>query len=238
MNKIPCFVISYNRPTFLKKCVEALAHEERVQIYIIDNGTPVDVWNKNGGLDVHVEAIFKNKINYGHTVLWNKEFQESFSQFGFDFSFNEPYIVTDCDIIVPWKLPWLDVLLQGMERLPKYNKFGLGLNTRHIPDGYPSKSEVLHHENHVIYKNPIGDARFIEAPVDTTLALYRPGYTKYSIWGNDSPLEWAGECNSVRTFAPYEATHLTWHMTKEELAGEEHKNYCKSIKSNSTHWSK
>lgn len=206
MNKISCFVISYNRPAFLKKCVDALSMEERLEIIIIDN------------------AIGEN---YGHKVCWSQKLVPT----------DKPYIVTDCDIVVPYKLPWLDILLDGMERLPKYNKFGLGLNTRWIPDSYPQKAEVLHHENHVIYKKPFGDARFIEAPVDTTLALYRAGYTKYSIWGNDSELQWTGECNSVRTFAPYEATHLTWHMTKEELAGEEHLNYCKTINKNSTHWS-
>ena len=224
MNKIPCFVISYNRPTFLKKCVEALALEERLEIIIVAND---GIFHEN-----IIQKQIPKSSNLGHKVIWeDEEIIKSIRDS------NVPYIVTDCDIVVPSKLPWLDVLLSGMERLPKYNKFGLGLNTRWIPDGYPQKAEVLHHENHVIYKKPIGDARFIEAPVDTTLALYRAGYTKYSIWGNDSELQWTGECNSVRTFAPYEATHLTWHMSKEELAGEEHQYYCKSINKNSTHWS-
>ena len=224
MNKIPCFVISYNRPTFLRKCVEALAHEERLEIIIIAN----DGGQEERHMWIGDEANeLPMSINCGHKVVWDGKF----------YPLDRPYIVTDCDIVVPWKLPWLDILLSGMERLPNYNKFGLGLNTRHIPDSYPQKAEVLHHENHVIYKKPIGDARFIEAPVDTTLALYRAGYTKYSVWGNDSELQYTGECKAVRTYSPYEATHLTWQMTKEELAGEEHQHYCKSINKNSTHWS-
>lgn len=219
MEKIPCFVISYNRPTFLRKCVEALAMDERLDIIIVRN-------------DGRLEELCKYKQhvpteNFGHTVCWSQNLVPT----------DQPYIVTDCDIVVPSRLPWLDILLEGMNRYPKYNKFGLGLNTRHIPDGYPQKEDVKRHENKVIYKKDIGSARFIEAPVDTTLALYRAGYTKYSIWGNDSPIQWTGECNSVRTIAPYEATHLTWHMTKEELAGAEHQNYCKTIKQGSTHWS-
>lgn len=204
--EIPCFVISYNRPSFLKRCVEALSKEDRIEVIIVDNSVG---------------------INHGHTVCWSQNLVP----------IDQPYIVTDCDIVVPDKLPWLDVLLQGMERLPKYNKFGLGLNTSMIPTHYPQREQVLNHENRVIYKKNILDPRFIEAPVDTTLALYRAGYTKYSIWGNDSPIQWTGECKSVRTFAPYECTHLTWHMTKEELAGDEHRNYCKTINQNSTHWS-
>jgi len=221
MNKIPCFVISYNRPTFLKKCVEALSKEERLDIIIVANDM---ITHKIGSFDYHVS---QQSENFGHTVCWSQNLVPKV----------QPYIVTDCDIVVPDKLPWLDVLLQGMERLPKYNKFGLGLNTTQIPKHYPQREQVLHHENRVLYKKNIGDSRFIEAPVDTTLALYRAGYTNYSIWGNHSPLQYVGECKSVRTLAPYECTHLTWHMTKEELAGDEHQNYLKSINKNSTHWS-
>jgi hypothetical protein len=218
--KIPCFVISYNRPSFLKKCVEALAQEERLQVIVVAN---------DGFMLTDTPDVLYNPMsdNHGHTVCWSQNLVPT----------DQSYIVTDCDIVVPSKLPWLDVLLSGMERLPKYNKFGLGLNTSQIPKSYPQRDQVLHHENKVIYKKNILDHRFIEAPVDTTLALYRAGYTKYSIWGNDSAVAWTGECRAVRTFAPYEATHLTWHMTKEELAGEEHQNYCKTINKNSTHWS-
>lgn len=221
--KIPCFVISYNRPTFLKKCVDALMEEDRIEVIVIAN----DGMNYDWLPCVQIEM----PQNFGHTVVWKLHEMQA-GKLG-----ETPYIVTDCDIVVPSKLPWLDVLLQGMERLPKYNKFGLGLNTSQIPKHYPQREQVLHHENRVLYKKNIGDPRFIEAPVDTTLALYRAGYTTYSIWGNHSPLQYVGECRSVRTLAPYECTHLTWHMTKEELAGEEHRNYCKTINKNSTHWS-
>lgn len=228
MNRIPCFVIYFNRPAFLNKCLDAILQEERIEVIVVDNGN-----NLETDRPVHVVRMTENA---GHTVVWNQGFQKHINeQFGFDFS--APYIVTDCDIVVPSKLPWLDVLLQGMERLPKYNKFGLGLNTSQIPKSYPKRDEVIRHETRTIYKQSIMDNRFFECPVDTTLALYRGGYNRYSIWGNESPLAYNGECKSLRTFEPYECTHLTWHMTKEELAGEESRNYRKTIKPNSTHWS-
>lgn len=228
MNKIPCFVISYNRPTFLAKCVEALKEDSRLDVIVVHNDSDhVDKFNAQMNFDEREDGRILMRKNFGHTVVWSQNLAPK----------DKPYIVTDCDIVVPSKLPWLDVLLQGMERLRKYNKFGLGLNTSQIPKHYPQREQVLHHENRVLYKKNIGDPRFIEAPVDTTLALYRAGYTTYSIWGNHSPLQYVGECRSVRTLAPYECTHLTWHMTKEELAGEEHRNYCKTINKNSTHWS-
>lgn len=208
--------------------------EERLRVIVVDNASDqYDIVSMLMQMYPAIEFVRTEK-NYGHTVVWSQEFERSFKMRVPD---GQPYLVTDCDIIVPKRMPWLDVLLQGMDRLPKYNKFGLGLNTSQIPKHYPQREQVLHHENRVLYKKNIGDPRFIEAPVDTTLALYRAGYTTYSIWGNHSPLQYVGECRSVRTLAPYECTHLTWHMTKEELAGEEHRNYCKTINKNSTHWS-
>lgn len=235
--KIPCFVISYNRPTFLKKCVEALLVDERLRVIVVDNASEqYDMVSMLMQMYPAIEFVRTEK-NFGHTVIWSQEFERSFKM---RVPTDQPYIVTDCDIVVQKRMPWLDILLDGMNRptLAKYNKFGLGLNTSRIPSWYPQRKQVIHHETEVIYRKRIQDHRFIEMPVDTTLALYRGGYTKYSIWGNDSPIQYTGECLSLRTEAPYEATHLTWHMTKEELAGDEHRNYCKTIRPNSTHWSK
>lgn len=225
MDKIPCFVISYNRPTFLKKCVEELSKEERLDIHIIHNDKNVEGIMTDGipyGLNIWMDE------NYGHKVCWSQNL----------IPIDRPYIVTDCDIVVPSKLNWLDVLLAGMKKFPNYNKFGLGLSTRHIPSINPQKDEIIRHETKNIYRKLIGDAHFIEMPVDTTLALYRTGYNKYSIWGNDSPIEYTGECKAVRTMYPYEAIHLTWQMTPEEIAGEEHQNYLRSIKPEFSHWNK
>jgi len=234
--KIPCFVIHFNRPTFLQKCVDALAIEERLQIIVIDNASSFDALNRFQ--NAHKVQVVRMRQNYGHTVPWEPGFQNYVTEtFGIDFS--QPYIVTDCDIVVPKHMSWLDILLEGMRRetLAKYNKFGLGINTASIPTWYPHRKEVIRHETEVVHRRGINDHSFIEMPVDTTLALYRGGYNKYSIWGNDSRLHFTGECLSLRTEAPYEATHLTWHMTKEELAGEEHRNYCKTSKPGSAFWS-
>lgn len=224
MNKIPCFVISYNRPSFLKCCIEALAKEERLDVIIISN----DGFDYNGyGHEIINTKTICPGQNYGHKVCWSQDLIPK----------DQPYLVTDCDIIVPQKLNWLDILLNGMNRLPNYNKFGLGLNTRHIPDSNKQKENIINHENKVIHRKNIGDPHFYEAPVDTTMALYRAGFTNYSIWGNDSELEFTGECKSVRTFPPYEAIHLTWQMTPQEIAGDENQNYLRMINKNSTHWS-
>jgi hypothetical protein len=234
--KIPCFVIHFNRPAFLQKCVDALGVDERLQIIVVDNASSSAALNRFQ--NAHKAQIVRLRQNYGHTVPWEPIFQNYVAgKFGIDFS--QPYIVTDCDIVVPERTPWLDVLLEGLgrEALAKYNKFGLGLNITSIPAWYPQRAEVIRHETEVVYRRRINDDQFIEMPVDTTLALHRGGYNKYSTWGNDSPFQWTGECLSLRTQAPYEATHLTWHMTKEELAGAEHMNYRKTTKPNSAYWS-
>lgn len=217
--KITTYVISYNRPSYLRQCVEALQHDQRLDIIIVDNNS--DNVNLN-------EYVNWNKMgeNYGHRVCWSQGLVPS----------DRPYIVTDCDIIVPYKLPWLDLLLSGLDTMPQYNKFGLGLNVRHIPDSNPYKSDIIKHETKTLYRRELPDGRFVEMPVDTTLALYRTGYTNYSIWGTDSN-HYTGICKSVRTVAPFEAKHLTWHMTESERQGEENRRYLKSLKPKSTHWS-
>lgn len=219
-SKIPCFIISYYRPSFLEKCIDSL-RDERLELVIVSNDGEKYFPKED---DPPLAQLLMSK-NCLHDVCWSQGIVP----------FDRPYIVTDCDIVAPDN-DWLDVLLQGMMRLPQYNKFGLGLDTN-IPDTYPEKEAVLKHEQE-IYRKKV-DSLFEEAPVDTTLALYRQGYLKYSLWGNNSPIQYNGECRSVRTISPeYKAKHLTWYMTPEDLAGEEHTNYQKKIDKRITNWSK
>lgn len=209
--KIPTFIISYNRPKHLERCIASL-QDERLQIVIVSNDGKKYSPKKT---DNPMSQILMSE-NCLHNVVWTQGIAPQ----------DRPYIVTDCDIVAPDN-DWLDVLMQGMERLPQYNKFGLGLNSNNNQSAYE------HEKN--LYKKPV-DSLFDECPVDTTLALYRQGFTKYSIWGNNSPIKFTGECRSVRSRDPYLGDHLTWGMD-EELK-KEHKEYQKTIDNRITHWSK
>jgi hypothetical protein len=178
--------------------------------------------------DGTLATIYHNpeKINYGHTVVWSQGLAPM----------NEPYLVTDCDIVVPDN-KWLDVLIEAMNKYPTYNKFGLDLDTRHIPYSNPQRDEIIKHERKVIHRKEIGSATMIEAPVDTTMALYRAGYRDYGVWGTVGNTYY-GVCKSMRTKYPYIAKHLTWEMTLDEVSGEEHQNYLRMVRKECTHWNK
>lgn len=207
MTKYNCFVIAYKRPTFLKKCLESLEWDERLNIIVVNN----------------------EPLNHGHTVVWSQGLSRKHDN-------GLPYFVTDCDIVVPKALNWVTMLISGLN-VPGINKCGLELNTRHIPDFYPHKEQVIAHEQG-IFRRPYNE-RYVYAPVDTTIAAYCADYHRYSIWGHTEKDEEtaARPCRSLRTVYPYVAKHLTWHMTPEEIASEENQNYIAGIKRGSTHWS-
>ena len=219
MIKVPCYIISYNRPTFLKRTLDELIKNERLEIIIIDNGSTseplLDYYNQiKHGVEIRMYIE-----NHGHTAPWKLDITKECK--------DTPYIVTDCDILVDkCKDDYLEVLEQGLIDYPEYNKIGLGLNTNKIPSGYANREKVINHENRVLYKKEIGSPTFFECAVDTTFAIYRGGYHSYSVWGTELSY-WGGVCKSLRTNPPYQATHLGWHIVEPT---DEDKFYFESIK--------
>lgn len=193
--KIPCLIISYNRKTFLQRQLEYLLPHPRLQIIIIDNNStyePLLEFYEEIANDCIIHRCDKN---YGNKVVWNLGLSKTYAN-------DEPYIVTDSDILLDYvKSDWLEILEQGLEKYTNYVKVGLGLNLSRIPHNYKRRAEVIAHERKTLHRKSIGSIIYYECPVDTTLALYRGGFHQYNIW------------NSLRTYKPYEATHLEWHIT-------------------------
>lgn len=157
-------------------------------------------------------------INYGHKVIWEKGLSNMISP-------NEPYLVTDNDII-PEDENFMELLQEGLKKFTDVNKIGLGLRTDDIPQHYPFREKVIEHEEFIRASEGffVRDTRFIKALVDTTLAIYRAGCHSYFL----KP--------ALRTTASL-AKHLSWYMTAEEMQNEENKFYYESMKDGSTHWS-
>ena len=224
--KIVCFIISYNRPTFLKKQLEELIKYESLQLIVVDNCSTyqqlLDYYNE---LPKGVLLIKADK-NYGHTVVWDLKLSEEYAK-------EEHYIVTDCDISTEFVCrDFIDKMLLGFIKYPNVNKIGLGLNTNRIPFNYSRRDEVIRHETKVIHRKEIGSNIFYECPIDTTFAMYRPKYHLYSVWGTNTNV-WQGECKSLRMKKPYESTHLGWHII--ELT-EEDRFYFDSTLNTTGHW--
>lgn len=220
-----CFIISFNRLTCLKKQLEYLLPNKDLEVIIVDNNStyqPLLDYYKT--LDCKI--VYSEK-NYGHTVVWDLKLLDKYCP-------NEKYIITDSDIILDHVAKdYLEIMQGALDVFKSYNKIGLGLNTNNIPYDYPRRSEVLTHENKIIHRKEIGSRVVYECPVDTTFAMYREGYSDYSVWGTATNT-WYGECKSLRMKKPYESTHLGWHIIKKT---EEDEYYFKSIKNEkSGHW--
>lgn len=219
------FIIHYNRPTMLDKCMSAF-DAEMFDLYVIDNCS--EEYNKQKAMFLCKEhnAEFIPLIkNYGHEVVWSHHISKTYAP-------NEQYIVTDCDVIPPQN-DWLKVLKQGLNKYPEINKIGLDLNISRIPDNFPRRAEVVSHEKKVIYRKQL-DRDYQLCGVDTTLALYRAGYHNYSVWGTDTNV-WHGKCLSLRTVKPkYEAEHLGWYLVPP--LDNETRFYFNSLNGRTGHW--
>jgi hypothetical protein len=204
-NRIKCFVIHFNRPTFVLRLLEVLSTNPRLDIYVIDNCSRNACRQSAAAIADRFGAKFiSTNKNYGHTVVWDLGLSVKYAR-------KEPYLVTDCDVIPNAESDYLALLEKGLAENPHVNKVGLELNVSRIPEGYPKKAEVIAHERGYLYRKVL-NAEFQECAVDTTFALYRAGYHKYSVWGTDSN-EWTGRCLSLRTVQPdFEADHLGWHL--------------------------
>jgi hypothetical protein len=230
--KIPCFIISYNRPSCLRELISVLKREPRLDLWVVDNASTypplVEYLNGEGLKDFAKIACTKN---YGHKVVWDAEISKQLATHN---GVQIPYIVTDCDTI-PETPDFLDVLLAGLDKYPEINKIGLELRTDDVPEG-KLRTDVTQHERG-LPREEIGDPLFVKCPVDTTFAIYRAGYHTYSALGAviDNPIEY--NCKAMRTKAPHLARHLSWYLSQEELQTEEIKFYHEHLLQGSTHWS-
>ena len=224
---IKTFIISFNRLSFLKQQLEYLMKNPALDLHIVDNGsTYPPLLDYLDELDLDVTFF---PANEGHTVVWKNKMPEIFCK-------NEPYIVTDNDII-PDHPNFHELLIEGLNKHSDVNKIGLGLHIDDLPDNIPFKDEIIQHEKGIQKIYLLDDSHFVRMPVDTTLAIYRDGYHHYSVWGTDK-ITHDGQCRALRTIHPlWQAKHLSWYLTPEDLKSEENKYYFNSIKQPSTHWS-
>ncbi|NNU44820.1 glycosyltransferase [Ramlibacter montanisoli] len=227
-HRVKCFIIHFNRPTFLLRLLEVLSAHPRLDVYVIDNCSRAECRAGAEALADRFGAKFlPMDRNHGHTVVWAQGLSAKYAR-------DEPYLVTDCDVIPNPEVDWLALLEKGLREHPHANKAGLELNVSRIPPAYPKRAEVIAHERTNLYRKVL-DAEFQECGVDTTLALYRAGYHDYSVWGTDSN-QWAGRCLSLRTVQPqFEADHLGWHLVPPY--NEETRRYFEAIRSIAIgHW--
>jgi hypothetical protein len=118
---------------------------------------------------------------------------------------NLPYVVTDCDVVPDDDCP-LDAVDHLLDLLLSYdvNKVGLGLVIDQLPA--TNMARVAQDLEQRFWVAPLGPG-ILDAPVDTTFAIYRPGL----------PFDVEG----ARTAAPYVARHLTWYLEPDDIPEDE-----------------
>ncbi|HRO42878.1 MAG TPA: hypothetical protein PL009_08590 [Flavipsychrobacter sp.] len=212
----PIIINNFNRLTSLKKLLSWLEEHGFHNIHILDNRSTYEPLI-NFYKSCQHKVYFLDK-NYGYRALW---LSGIYNKIVTDY-----YIYTDSDIVPIEECP-ADVLSHFYKILRKrlfVQKVGLSLKIDDLPDSYDKKNEVIDWESQ--YYNHMVDECFFKANVDTTFALYRPGFT------HSANLYWT----MYRSAYPYQARHLPWYTNSENPEDEE-LFYVSSVQQ-VTHWTK
>lgn len=197
----PIFINNRDRLTMPRNLAEQCSRLEDVgEIIVIDNAStypPLLDWYENCPY-----KVIRLKENVGPHGLWRIGPPDTH------------FVYTDCDLdIGGCPKGVLRILKEGLDWYKQMIKVGLSLEIDDIPNEYPLKHLVVHHE--ADKWNPFHeDARFHLAGLDTTFSMYRPR----AGWGGYTP--------ALRTRRPYTAKHLPWYIVEED---EEESYYIKHL---------
>lgn len=203
LNNIPIFIISFNRLSYIKIMIKNLERMNLTNIHIIDNASTYQpLLNYYKTIPYKIHYLRKN---LGHLAFWK---DNQFSQFRNDF-----YVVTDPDLEFIKDCP-KDIISKMFYTLKKYpflKKVGVSLKIDDIQENAIFKNEIKKFEESY-YKVKLSEDNVYYAGVDTTFALYIP----------DSICITKDFFRAMRLGYPYQARHLPWYKTKENLTDEDY----------------
>lgn len=193
MKKTPCIVITRDRVSYTRRCLTSLSRfSTELDIHIVDHGT---TWEEamplleGGAYPVHFRG------DQTPRSLWE---WPGLQQIVGD----QCYLVTDPDVILDPACPddWLDVMNCVLDRNQDLVKVGLGLRIDDLPPT-PLAAKVREWEIHFQQHRLDSLVWAWRAPVDTTLALYRPLRERSEF----------ALAPAARLDAPYLLRHLPWY---------------------------
>jgi hypothetical protein len=198
--QVPIIINNRNRFTFLKQMIEQLNTFGYTNIYVLDNDSsylPLLEYYK-----IIPAKVIYLKQNLGYRALWKIEI---FNQFK-----NQYYVYSDPDILLQEDCPrdFVYVLYNNLIKFTHIEKAGVALKIDDLPNHYSNKNEAIKNES-VFWQKELEKDVF-DAPVDTTLALYKP-----FAYGS------AEECEALRVGGLLSAHHLTWYQDSSNLSEEE-----------------
>jgi hypothetical protein len=102
---------------------------------------------------------------------------------------------------------FLKVLNEGLNKYPRFSKCGFSLEINDLPS--TPEGDLIRTKVEPRYWRKALDPLYYNAPIDTTLALYREGEKTYNHI-------------AIRTNRPYTAKHVPWYYYHlEELSADE-----------------
>lgn len=210
-----CIVITRDRATFTRACIAALEVQSDLELHIVDHGStwpPMLDYLTASPHPVHRLG------DHPPRALW--EWDGLLGVVGR----NQPYLVTDPDLLLDCPSDWLDALYFELTAVDNRVKVGLGLRLDDLPSTVlATKVRAWESQYWVTRASPSTQPGVWAAPIDTTLALYRP-------LGEQPRFELGP---AVRLDAPYLVRHLPWY---EDPAPEETVYYRAHLVPGSSHW--
>lgn len=191
-SEVPIFIINRNRLTSLLDLINWLGQRGYKNINIIDNNSsyePLLEFYKSSGVNV---------IKLGNNIGPRRS--ASLDEVK---STKVPYIITDSDVIPSAFCPddVIEHMFEVLEDQPEILKVGPSLRIDDLPDFYEEKAKVVQWESQFWRDTKEESPSSFIAPIDTTFALYRPGY----LFDHES-----NAC--VRLGFPYCFSHSPWYV--------------------------
>jgi hypothetical protein len=227
---MPIFVLSYNRGEMLRTVVEGyrrLSPGSDIVIHDFGSDCPVtrDVLDA-----MEARGHVVNRADRIDSADDLERVNETIDLYFADWSEPGRYVVTDCDIDISGAgLSSLDVYVELLERYSDAECVGPMLSIRDIPATYPLYWRAVNsHVEQFWRKEPQwavlanGDrAAFQRAPIDTTFAVHRAGE------------RFRRKKTGLRVYHPYEARHLDWYKTREDILSS---TFGRTASSGISHW--
>lgn len=198
--KINAFIVNRNLFTTLKKTIDFLSKDERINIIVVDQDSTYEpLLNFYEKCDINIHKLGRNEGPYSG---WNREL---------DYIKNDNYfIITDPDCTYD-DVPddWVDVMINVLENSSTF-KVGFSIKIDDLPKNQFCDSVYSHESKFWLNKTDFG----WNADVDTTFAMYRPksGF-RY---------------DATRLDKPYSLKHEPWYLDKDNIT-EEWKYYLNNI---------
>lgn len=209
----PCFLISFNRGRFLKRAIKGLEKQsKKIEIVVHDNGS-----NDPTTLDILDDLQKGNTIIYRNGPIDSPDDLDRVNETVEDYFkiWAEPqrYLVSDCDIdMTDARDDAIEVFDEALNQLTDLDSVGPMLKISDIPDSYPLRNHALNLHIFQFWGEvpdwfEYGTERlaFLRCRIDTTLGLHRAS----------EPFKRLKK--SARFYAPHEARHLDWYISKDEV---------------------